>query len=122
MVHLVFANTHTRPKKPKELFFQRYQAVDKFEKKIIEHQKRLNIFDISQMKTNQSEGKILRGKSEKKKGLLLRYVPAELDINMAILSKIERKAKEQILKLAEILDLDKDGLLVKYLSEKTLNS
>tara|TARA_R110001583_G_scaffold19104_5_gene75209 strand:- start:2228 stop:2491 length:264 start_codon:yes stop_codon:yes gene_type:complete len=67
MVHLVFANTHTRPKKPKELFFQRYQAVDKFEKKIIEHQKRLNIFDISQMKTNQSEGKILRGKSEKKK-------------------------------------------------------
>tara|TARA_R110002033_G_scaffold31013_1_gene68083 strand:+ start:11787 stop:11912 length:126 start_codon:yes stop_codon:yes gene_type:complete len=41
---------------------------------------------------------------------------------MAILSKIERKAKEQILKLAEILDLDKDGLLVKYLSEKTLNS
>ncbi len=75
------------------------------------------------MKTNKSTGEILRGKREEK-GLLLRHVSAELDIDTAILSKIERSerkaTKEQILKLAEILDLDKDDLLVQYLSEKIL--
>jgi cytoskeletal protein RodZ len=75
------------------------------------------------MKTNKSTGEILRGKREEK-GLLLRHVSAELDIDTAILSKIERNerkaTKEQVLKLAEILDLDKDDLLVQYLSEKIL--
>ncbi len=79
--------------------------------------------DISQMKNNKSTGEILREKREEK-GLLLRHVSAELDIDTAILSKIERSerkaTKEQILKLAEILDLDKDNLLVHYLSERIL--
>lgn len=75
------------------------------------------------MKTNKSTGEILREKREEK-GLLLRHVSAELDIDTAILSKIERSerkaTKEQILKLAEILGLDKDNLLIQYLSEKIL--
>lgn len=75
------------------------------------------------MKNNKSTGEILREKREEK-GLLLRHVSAELDIDTAILSKIERSerkaTKEQILKLAEILDLDKDNLLVQYLSERIL--
>ena len=75
------------------------------------------------MKNNKSTGEILREKREEK-GLLLRHVSADLDIDTAILSKIERSerkaTKEQILKLAEILDLDKDNLLIQYLSEKIL--
>lgn len=75
------------------------------------------------MKINKLVGELLREKREVK-GLLLRHVSAELDIDTAILSKIERSerkaTKEQVLKLAEILDLNKDDLLVQYLSEKIL--
>ena len=73
------------------------------------------------MKAIKTIGEILR-ESREKKGLLLRQVAALLDIDTAILSKVERgerKAnKEQIVKLADILDLNKDELLVHYLSEK----
>lgn len=73
------------------------------------------------MKVIKTTGELLRERREKK-GLLLRQVAALLDIDTAILSKVERgerKAnKEQIIKLAEILDLNKDELLVHYLSEK----
>lgn len=79
--------------------------------------------DISQMKNDKSTGELLRGKREEK-GLLLRQVAAKLDIDTAILSKIERSerkaSKEQIIKLAEILDLKEEDLLVQYLSEKIL--
>lgn len=71
------------------------------------------------MKNNKSTGELLREKREEK-GLLLRHVSVNLDA--AILSKIERSerkaTKEQILKLAKIFDLDKDNLLIQYLSEK----
>ncbi len=75
------------------------------------------------MKIDKSTGEILREKREEKK-LLLRQVAAKLDIDTAILSKIERSerkaSKEQIIKLAEILDLKEEDLLVHYLSEKIL--
>jgi len=75
------------------------------------------------MKNNKTTGEILREKREEKE-LLLRHVSAKLDIDTAILSKIERgerkASKEQIIKLAEILDLDKEKLVVQYLSEKIL--
>lgn len=75
------------------------------------------------MKKNNSVGEILR-KHREKKGLLLRQVAALLDIDTAILSKIERgerKAKkEQIVQLAKILDLNQEDLIVQYLSEKIL--
>lgn len=68
-------------------------------------------------------GEILREKREKK-GLLLRHISALLDIDTAILSKIERgerkATREQINKLAEILEIDKETLVVQYLSEKIL--
>jgi len=75
------------------------------------------------MNIDKTIGEILREKREEK-GLLLRHVSAKLDIDTAILSKIERSerkaTKEQVLKLAEILDLNKDDLLVQYLSERIL--
>jgi len=75
------------------------------------------------MKINKSTGEILRENREKK-GLLLRQVAAKLDVDTAILSKIERSerkaTKEQIIKLADILDLKKEDLIVQYLSEKIL--
>ncbi|MBI5219767.1 MAG: helix-turn-helix transcriptional regulator [Bacteroidia bacterium] len=66
-------------------------------------------------------GEIIREEREKK-GLLLRQLAAQLDIDAAILSKIERgdrkATREQILKLADILSLNKNELLIQYLSEK----
>jgi predicted nucleotidyltransferase len=58
----------------------------------------------------------------KKKGVPLRTVAAFLDIDQAILSKVEhgkRKAtKEHVLKMAEFYGIDKDHLLVSWLSDK----
>lgn len=66
-------------------------------------------------------GQIIRIKRESL-GLYLRQVAAYLDIDQAILSKIERNerklTKGNILKLAEILDLDKEELLVQFMSDK----
>lgn len=75
------------------------------------------------MEMNASTGKLLREQRENK-GLLLRHVAAKLDVDVAILSKIERgerrAKKEHIIKLAEILELDKEQLIVQYLSDKIL--
>lgn len=75
------------------------------------------------MEIDKSIGEILREKREEK-GLLLRQVAAKLDIDTAILSKIERNerkaSREQIIKLAKILGLKEEDLLVHYLSEKIL--
>lgn len=66
-------------------------------------------------------GQLLKAKREEK-GLLLRQVAAHLDIDQAILSKIEngnRKAtKDNISKLSEILEIDKEQLMIQFLSEK----
>lgn len=66
-------------------------------------------------------GEIIREQREKKE-MLLRQLAARLDIDAAILSKIERgdrrATREQIIKLAEILELDKDELLIQYLGER----
>ena len=75
----------------------------------------VNIFKLK------TTGEIIREQREAK-GLLLRQVAAQLDIDVAILSKIERgerkATREQIAKLADILKLNKDNLLIQYLSEK----
>lgn len=66
-------------------------------------------------------GQILRNKRQAL-GLLLRQVSAYVDIDQAILSKIERNerkpTKEMLDKLAEILKLDKNELLVQFISDK----
>ena len=66
-------------------------------------------------------GQILRNKRQAL-GLLLRQVSAYVDIDQAILSKIERNerkpTKEMLERLAEILKLDKDELMIQFLSDK----
>ncbi len=59
------------------------------------------------------------------KGLFLRQVAAELDIDQAIISKFERNerkpTKEQVLKFAMFYKLDKDELLVAWLSDRVVD-
>jgi len=66
-------------------------------------------------------GQIIRAKRESL-GLLLRQVASYLDIDQAILSKIERNerkpTRQNIIKLAEILKFDKEDLLVQFISER----
>ena len=68
-------------------------------------------------------GETLR-ESREKKGMLLRHLSATLEIDTAILSKIERgerkATREQINKLAEILEIDKEYLMIQFLSERIL--
>lgn len=68
-------------------------------------------------------GEKLRHIREEKE-LPLRKVAALLDIDVAILSKMERGerkiTKEVVLKLADIYDYNADQLLVSFLSEKIL--
>lgn len=68
-------------------------------------------------------GEIIRKKREEK-GLFLRHISDRLNIDLAILSKIERgerkATREQISKLADVLKIDKELLLIQYLSEKIL--
>jgi HTH-type transcriptional regulator, competence development regulator len=71
-----------------------------------------------------SFGNIIRNAREEK-GLFLRQVAAELDIDQAIISKFERNerkpTKEQVLKFAKFYKLDKDELLVAWLSDKVID-
>jgi len=68
-------------------------------------------------------GEKLRHIREEKE-LPLRKVAALLDIDVAILSKMERGerkiTKEVVLKLADIYDYNADELLVSFLSDKIL--
>ena len=82
------------------------------------------IFDnYCQVKNNKlkTTGEIIRQQRESK-GLLLRQVAAYLDIDQAILSKIERNERQptkvHIVKLAEFLKLDKNELIVQFMSDK----
>jgi transcriptional regulator with XRE-family HTH domain len=66
-------------------------------------------------------GKLLKTRREAK-GLFLRQVAAHLNIDQAILSKIEKgyrkPNKDNINKLSEILEIDRNVLMVQFLSEK----
>ena len=68
-------------------------------------------------------GEKLRHIREEKE-LPLRKVAAQLDIDVAILSKMERGerkiTKEVVLKLADIYSYNADELLVLYLSDKIM--
>ena len=60
--------------------------------------------------------------AREEKGLFLRQVAAELDIDQAIISKFERNerkpTKEQVLKFAKFFKIDKETLLIEWLSDK----
>ena len=66
-------------------------------------------------------GSIIRTEREKRK-LLLRQASALLEIDQAVLSKIERNerkaTKEQIIKFSEKYELDKEKLMILWLGEK----
>jgi transcriptional regulator with XRE-family HTH domain len=68
-----------------------------------------------------SLGDTLRKRREDKE-LPLRIVAAYLDIDQAILSKIERgqrnASREQVVKLARFFKIDETDLLVSWLSDK----
>ncbi len=69
-------------------------------------------------------GKKLRELREQK-GLLLRQVAAELEVDTAYISKMERGEKniklDYILKLATIYEFDKDELQVLWLADQVLD-
>jgi ribosome-binding protein aMBF1 (putative translation factor) len=68
-------------------------------------------------------GDLIRSAREDK-GLFLRQVAAELDIDQAIISKFERSerkpTKEQVLKFARFYGLDKDEVIIAWLSDKVV--
>lgn len=69
-------------------------------------------------------GDIIR-KLREEKELPLRTIAAFLDIDQAILSKIERgqrkATREQVVKLAEYFKVKENDLLVAWLSDKLVN-
>lgn len=56
------------------------------------------------------------------KSLLLRQVAAEIEIDQALLSKIERNermpTKDQVKRFAKFFDIDEKDLLVSFFSDK----
>ena len=68
-------------------------------------------------------GELIREKREQK-GLLLREISNQIGIDTALLSKIERgerkPTKDQIIKLADILEIEMGVIFTQYLSEKIL--
>lgn len=68
-----------------------------------------------------SIGEIIRELREQK-SLLLRQVAAEIEIDQALLSKIERNermpTKDQVKRFAKFFDIDEKDLLVSFFSDK----
>ncbi len=68
-----------------------------------------------------SFSEIIKSKREEHK-LFLRQVSALMEIDQAIISKFERgerkPTKEQVLKFAEIYDLNPDELIISWYSDK----
>ena len=66
-------------------------------------------------------GVLIRGKREEKE-LLLRHIAAELDVDTALVSKIERGEKtakrEHVLSLAQLLNIDKEELIALWLADQ----
>lgn len=81
----------------------------------------LTIIDKSNNSTVKTIGELIRQKRAEK-GLLLRQVAAFLEIDQALLSKIERgqrkATKEHIVKLAKLFEINEKELLVQYFSDK----
>ena len=73
------------------------------------------------IQTLKTTGELIRDAREKK-GLLLRQVASYLEIDQALLSKIERgerkATREMIIKSASFLGMNDKELLVQFLSEK----
>ncbi|MCK9321365.1 MAG: helix-turn-helix transcriptional regulator [Bacteroidales bacterium] len=68
-----------------------------------------------------SFGDIIKSKREEN-GLFLRQVSALMEIDQAIISKIERQerkaSREQVLKFAEVFEINPDELIISWCSDK----
>lgn len=68
-----------------------------------------------------SIGEIIR-KSREERSLLLRQLAAEIEIDQALLSKIERNermpTKEQVKRFAKFFGINENELLIAFLSDK----
>lgn len=66
-------------------------------------------------------GETIRQRREEQ-GILLRHVAAQLDIDTAMLSKVERgerkTKREHVVALSKILDLDSNKLLTLWLADR----
>ena len=116
LAHLVLPDKQARPfAKPKELIFSNART-DNRKLMLTFDQFCQNIYCLMN-----SFGDIIR-KAREEKGLFLRQVAAEMEIDQAIISKFERgdrkPTKEQVLKFAKFYKLDKEELLVAWLSDK----
>lgn len=78
----------------------------------------------SQRMSDKTFGETIRELREKK-GLLLRQLAAALEIDTALISKIERgertAQREQVSKLAAMLEVEEEQLMVIWLSDKIMN-
>lgn len=81
----------------------------------------MTIFDKSNNRNLNYFGQRVRELREKQ-GLLLRQVAAHLEVDTALMSKIERgdrnASKEQAIKIAEFIHADLDELLTLWLADK----
>ena len=72
----------------------------------------------------ENTGNILR-KEREKRNLLLRQVASAIDMDQAVLSKIERgerlPSKKQVVKFAKYFKTEKNELIVAWLSDKLVN-
>lgn len=112
--HLVFATANANAEKPKELEFLPLRLRD------------LKQFDYFCQNNNclmKSFGEIIKV-ARKTKGLYLRQVAAELNIDQALISKFEngdrKPSKEQVMLFADFFKLDKEDLLIAWLSDKVV--
>ncbi len=68
-------------------------------------------------------GEIIK-KEREDRNFILRHVGAELDIDQAIISKFERgerkPTKEQVIKFAVFFEINKNDLLIAWLSDKVV--
>ena len=69
-------------------------------------------------------GELIRSARERK-GLLMRELAANIEVDIAQISRFEkgdrRPTKEQILKLIDVLELEKEEVLTLWLSNKIMN-
>lgn len=84
----------------------------------------MTLGDKSKLWQLKNFGETIRGIRENK-GLLLRQVAAAIEVDTALVSKLERgerKAqREQVSKLAKFFDVPEETLLLVWLSDKVLD-
>ena len=70
-----------------------------------------------------SFGEIIR-EQRKKRGLYLRHVAAETDIDQAVISKFEKgerkPSREQVIRFAKFYNIDHDKLIIAWLSDRVI--